>query len=164
MATSDLRGAGTSGNVYITLFGTEGNSGARPLENGPNNFSRGQTDVFEVLASVGELESIRIGHDNSGVSPSWHLKASMPLSAELQGTAACASSPVYSCVLLCPQLCLFPLTGGHMLCKPRYPLRRQQVATESLLPLTDLPLLPVPGCLLLLRVESDGCKLPLACM
>lgn len=76
VATSDLRGAGTSANVYITLFGSAGDSGARCLESGAKNFERGRSDIFELVADVGELESIRIGHDNSGLSPNWHLKAS----------------------------------------------------------------------------------------
>lgn len=43
------------------------------LENSANNFERAQVDTFEVEAAVGEIKSIRIGHDNSGFGASWHL-------------------------------------------------------------------------------------------
>lgn len=75
MSTSDLRGAGTSANVYLTLFGSSGDSGARRLESSAKNFDRGRSDMFELVAEVGDLEKIRVGHDNSGLSPNWHLKA-----------------------------------------------------------------------------------------
>lgn len=39
-----------------------------------DNFERGMTDTFEVEATVGDIKYIRIGHDNSGFGPSWHLQ------------------------------------------------------------------------------------------
>ena len=71
--TSDRRGAGTDANVHITLFGAAGDSGPRRLENSKNNFERGATDTFEVEAAIGPIERLRIGHDNSGLGPAWHL-------------------------------------------------------------------------------------------
>jgi hypothetical protein len=30
--------------------------------------------VFDVEATVGDLKYIKIGHDNTGVGPGWHLQ------------------------------------------------------------------------------------------
>lgn len=40
--TGNLRGAGTDANVYITLYGSEGSSGEKRLDNDPANFERGR--------------------------------------------------------------------------------------------------------------------------
>ena len=68
--------AGTSSKVYIQLSGEDGSSEPRQLfdENRETFRKRGQ-DVF--IASfedfLGDLNYIRIWHDNSGKSPSWYL-------------------------------------------------------------------------------------------
>ena len=33
-----------------------------------------QVDVFEVEATIGDLKYIKIGHDNTGPGPGWHLQ------------------------------------------------------------------------------------------
>ena len=33
-----------------------------------------QVDTFEVEATIGDLKYIRIGHDNTGPGPGWHLQ------------------------------------------------------------------------------------------
>lgn len=40
--TGDKWGAGTDANVMITIFGEEGDSGERRLDNDSNNFENGQ--------------------------------------------------------------------------------------------------------------------------
>ena len=40
--TGSMRGAGTDANVFITLFGSEGSSGERRLDNDVANFERGR--------------------------------------------------------------------------------------------------------------------------
>ena len=40
--TGDKRGAGTDANVVITIFGKEGDSGEKKLDNARNNFERGK--------------------------------------------------------------------------------------------------------------------------
>ena len=40
--TGDQRGAGTDANVVITLFGEDGNSAEKKLDNARNNFERGK--------------------------------------------------------------------------------------------------------------------------
>src|SRR5947207_2234067 len=67
--------AGTDANVYITLFGENGSSEETLLDNADNNFERDKTDIFSfVMEDLGNLEQIRIRHDNSGSGPGWFLK------------------------------------------------------------------------------------------
>ena len=40
--TGDKRGSGTDANVFMTLFGSNGDSGKRELESGKNDFERGR--------------------------------------------------------------------------------------------------------------------------
>ncbi|XP_074242711.1 oxygen-regulated protein 1 isoform X2 [Saimiri boliviensis] len=74
--TSDLPDAGTSSQIYIILYGQHrssapiylyGTDGAR--------FQDGHQDIFTItVGDIGRLFKIRIGHTNSGQSPSWHCK------------------------------------------------------------------------------------------
>nr|XP_036292831.1 oxygen-regulated protein 1 isoform X2 [Pipistrellus kuhlii] len=76
ITTSDLPNAGTSSQVYIILYGQwrssapiylYGTDGAR--------FQDGHEDIFTIMVGdIGTLFKIRIGHTNSGISPSWHCK------------------------------------------------------------------------------------------
>jgi lipoxygenase homology domain-containing protein 1 len=77
--TSDLRNAGTDANVYIQLFGKSNKTDKIPLttsKNHKNKFERGNEDEFEVESfDIGDdIEFVRIGHDNKGISPGWHCK------------------------------------------------------------------------------------------
>ncbi|XP_073234766.1 lipoxygenase homology domain-containing protein 1-like isoform X3 [Porites lutea] len=73
--TGDKWGAGTDANVMITIFGEEGDSGQRRLDNDSNNFENGQKDSFTVscATSLGRLTKIKIGHDNTGFGAAWFL-------------------------------------------------------------------------------------------
>nr|XP_032809632.1 lipoxygenase homology domain-containing protein 1-like [Petromyzon marinus] len=75
--TGDVRGAGSNANVFITVYGTAGDSGERQLrdsEKHRNKFERANEDVFTVAAvDLGELKKVRLRHDNSGVSAGWFL-------------------------------------------------------------------------------------------
>ncbi|XP_014647005.1 PREDICTED: uncharacterized protein LOC101391007 [Ceratotherium simum simum] len=74
--TSDLPNAGTSSQIYIILYGHHrcsapiylyGTDGVR--------FQSGHEDIFTIMVGdIGTLFKIRIGHTNSGLSPSWHCK------------------------------------------------------------------------------------------
>jgi len=44
VTTGDRRGAGTDANVFVTLFGSAGDSGERNLEGPGNNFERRQSN------------------------------------------------------------------------------------------------------------------------
>lgn len=73
--TGDQKGAGTDANVFITVYGTNGESGRRQLRQSFRNlFERDQTDRFMLeMLDMGELHKIRMEHDNSGLSPGWLL-------------------------------------------------------------------------------------------
>ncbi|XP_026526062.1 lipoxygenase homology domain-containing protein 1 [Notechis scutatus] len=74
--TSDQPSSGTSSQVYITLYGEQGNSGAVFLYGEEKKvFERGSTDTFMIhTEDLGDLYKIRIGHNNSGETPAWHCK------------------------------------------------------------------------------------------
>ncbi|KAA8578774.1 hypothetical protein FQN60_009195 [Etheostoma spectabile] len=78
--TSDVFGAGTDADVFIVLYGrnavcTQQKSLCVNKRERLMYFERGAEDMFIVeLEDVGDLiEKIRIGHDNRGVNPGWHL-------------------------------------------------------------------------------------------
>ena len=65
----------------MEIYGSEGSSGIVQLnldEPSMDNFlfTRGNTDVFvlSLSQSLGTIQAVRIGHDNSGESPSWFLE------------------------------------------------------------------------------------------
>lgn len=76
--TSNLSNAGTDARVRIKVYGTKANSDDIWLENEKNNkklFEKGSLDQFaKVLPDIGKPQKIRIGHDNSGPFPGWHLE------------------------------------------------------------------------------------------
>lgn len=73
--TGDDKGAGTDANVFITIFGSNGDSGKRQLtKKFQNLFERGKTNRFILeLLDLGELLRMHVEHDNSGLSPGWLL-------------------------------------------------------------------------------------------
>uniref|UniRef100_W5L5M4 Lipoxygenase homology PLAT domains 1 n=1 Tax=Astyanax mexicanus TaxID=7994 RepID=W5L5M4_ASTMX len=73
--TGDVKGAGTDANVFVTIFGSNGDSGRRQLRQKFRNlFERGRTDRFTIeVLDVGDLLRIWVEHDNSGISPGWLL-------------------------------------------------------------------------------------------
>eukprot|EP00736_Rhodelphis_marinus_P000918 Rmarinus@m.27357 len=74
VATADRKGAGTDANVYIDIVGEHGATGKRILESGKNDFERGHCDPYRIESpDLGDLQKIRIGHDNSGLGPGWML-------------------------------------------------------------------------------------------
>lgn len=46
------------------------------LTSSKNNFERNCKDSFTLkgLPSITKMHTLRIGHDNSGIGPGWHLK------------------------------------------------------------------------------------------
>ncbi|XP_051994643.1 polycystic kidney disease protein 1-like 2 [Xyrauchen texanus] len=78
--TGHRRGASTSSQVTVTLQGTEGESEPHHLAD-PDKpvFERGGLDMFLLTApvSLGELQSIRLWHDNSGKHPAWYINKVM---------------------------------------------------------------------------------------
>jgi hypothetical protein len=69
-----MKYAGTDSDIYITLFGTRGNSGERLLDNAIDNFERGHTDVFTLeMRDIGEIQKVRIKNQYRGKDPGWFL-------------------------------------------------------------------------------------------
>uniref|UniRef100_A0A2K5J1I7 Lipoxygenase homology domain-containing protein 1 n=2 Tax=Colobus angolensis palliatus TaxID=336983 RepID=A0A2K5J1I7_COLAP len=75
--TSNILGAGTDANVFIIIFGENGDSGTLALKQSANwnKFERNNTDTFNFpdMLSLGHLCKLRVWHDNKGVFPGWHL-------------------------------------------------------------------------------------------
>ncbi|KAK2854028.1 hypothetical protein Q5P01_006689 [Channa striata] len=74
--TGHRHGASTSSQVTVTLMGTEGESEPHHLTD-PEKvvFERGGVDMFLMTThfSLGDLQSIRLWHDNSGEHPAWYV-------------------------------------------------------------------------------------------
>eukprot|EP01048_Picozoa_sp_COSAG05_P003976 COSAG05_NODE_197_length_14521_cov_113.902995_1_plen_1885_part_00 len=73
--TGGVRGAGTDANVFIELYGPGGEPSPRlTLESGGNDFEKNEVNTFNCpCPAVGEVQRVRIGHDNSGPGPGWFL-------------------------------------------------------------------------------------------
>ncbi|XP_062032020.1 polycystin-1-like protein 3 [Lepus europaeus] len=74
--TGYRRRAATTAKVVVTLYGSEGRSEPHHLCDPQKAvFERGALDVFLLATQrpLGELHSLRLWHDNSGVSPSWYV-------------------------------------------------------------------------------------------
>ncbi|KAM5296967.1 polycystin-1-like protein 3 [Glossophaga mutica] len=76
VSTGYRRRASTTAKVVITLYGSEGRSEPHHLcDSQKAVFERGALDVFllSTRSPLGELHSLRLWHDNSGISPSWYV-------------------------------------------------------------------------------------------
>ncbi|KAK6480041.1 polycystic kidney disease protein 1-like 2 isoform X1 [Huso huso] len=74
--TGHRRGAGTSAKVVVTLSGSEGESDPHHLTDPEKPvFERGGVDMFLLTTpfSLGELQTVRLCHDNSGDCPAWYV-------------------------------------------------------------------------------------------
>ncbi|XP_074659812.1 lipoxygenase homology domain-containing protein 1-like [Tubulanus polymorphus] len=73
--TGNKFGCGTNANVFITIYGSNGDSGRRPLtQKFRDLFERNQTDRFQLeMLDLGDIVKAKIEHDNSGFSPGWYL-------------------------------------------------------------------------------------------
>ncbi|XP_029466522.1 polycystic kidney disease protein 1-like 3 [Rhinatrema bivittatum] len=73
--TGYRRGAATTSKVAITVYGSEGQSKPHHLTDSTKAvFERGGVDIFLIKTQfLGQLHSIRLWHDNSGISPSWYV-------------------------------------------------------------------------------------------
>uniref|UniRef100_G3NTG3 Lipoxygenase homology PLAT domains 1b n=1 Tax=Gasterosteus aculeatus aculeatus TaxID=481459 RepID=G3NTG3_GASAC len=75
--TGEKKYAGTDSNVFAILFGENDDTGVinlRSCKNYKNKFEKGMINEFTVEAvDLGDLEKLRIGHDNSGGSSGWFL-------------------------------------------------------------------------------------------
>jgi hypothetical protein len=76
ITTGNIWLAGTDAKVFITLFGkTNVNTGELQLDNPGAEFEMGSVDTFVVQArNVGDIDHLRIRHDNSGLGAGWYLE------------------------------------------------------------------------------------------
>ncbi|XP_065681253.1 uncharacterized protein LOC105844737 isoform X3 [Hydra vulgaris] len=73
--TGDIRNAGTKSNIFLTVAGDISESGVRHLKDPVRKcFQRSSCDVFimSTCSSLGNLDFIRLWHDNSGGG--WYLR------------------------------------------------------------------------------------------
>lgn len=75
--TSDVAGAGTDANVYISFFGSKGQSSEYHLSNGKNNFEKGDSEEFTLngVEDVGDLQGFNIRSDLTNLRPGWFLQS-----------------------------------------------------------------------------------------
>ncbi|KAM8945969.1 polycystin-1-like protein 3 [Pelodytes ibericus] len=75
VCTGFRKGAGTTSQVVVTLYGSGGKSDPHILSDPEKQvFTRGSVDVFLLKTRhLGELHSLRLWHSNSGSSPSWYV-------------------------------------------------------------------------------------------
>ncbi|XP_077057922.1 polycystin-1-like protein 2 [Siphateles boraxobius] len=80
ISTGHRMGASTSSRVIVTLQGAEGECEPHHLTD-PDKpvFERGGVDLFLLTTAfpLGELQSIRLWHDNSGDHPAWYVNSVM---------------------------------------------------------------------------------------
>ncbi|XP_007572505.1 polycystic kidney disease protein 1-like 2 [Poecilia formosa] len=76
VCTGHRIGASTSSQVVVTLLGADGNSKPHHLSDPKKPvFERGAVDLFLLTtpSSLGELQGIRLWHNNSGNHPAWFV-------------------------------------------------------------------------------------------
>ena len=72
--TCNEPGAGTDANVYITMFGALGHSERTLLNEDPDNFSIGASNVFALESkAVGKVQRVRLEIDHAGGSCAWKV-------------------------------------------------------------------------------------------
>ncbi|ESO94896.1 hypothetical protein LOTGIDRAFT_144831 [Lottia gigantea] len=75
--TRDVVYAGTNAKVTLRIYGSRGDTGPLQLDQSLNHsdpFKRNYIDTFILTAPViGQIERIKIEHDNSGPGPGWYL-------------------------------------------------------------------------------------------
>ena len=73
--TGDVSSAGTDANVFINIFGENGDTGKRQLSKKFKDlFERNQVDDFKLEAlDLGKLTKLHIEHDNKGFGAGWFL-------------------------------------------------------------------------------------------
>lgn len=77
--TSDKKSAGTDSNIWLTIYGDNGNTeeiNIGKYAGDGNNFEKNDKDCFNIAYDsvyIGTINKIVIRKDNKGVGPGWHL-------------------------------------------------------------------------------------------
>lgn len=75
VTTADEMWAGTDADVFIQIFGENGNTSAVELTKSGNLFERGDVDDFILVENaVGSLEKVGIKRNEKGAFDSWKLE------------------------------------------------------------------------------------------
>ncbi|XP_073487711.1 oxygen-regulated protein 1 isoform X2 [Aquarana catesbeiana] len=123
--TGDHWGAETLANVYLTLYGERGDSGARKLHKSlipGDKFTRNKTDCFILEAvSLGQLRKVVIGHDREGYGAGIYLK--MVTVKESQDSPTEWVFPLWnwldSHLGLCETVCKLHAIGKRLAARPK---------------------------------------------
>ncbi|OPJ86950.1 lipoxygenase-like proteiny domain-containing protein 1 [Patagioenas fasciata monilis] len=75
VVTGDTEGGGTDSNIFMTVFGSNGNTEEMQLDKNGDRFERGQEDSFIMeIADIAPLRKMRIRTDGKGTRPHWFLE------------------------------------------------------------------------------------------
>ncbi len=73
--TGSVDNAGTDADVYMTMYGKNGNSGTKLLDKrGKDDFEKGSQDSYKLKSvDLGPLQKVKVWHDGSGLASDWFL-------------------------------------------------------------------------------------------
>ncbi|NWV97363.1 LOXH1 protein, partial [Machaerirhynchus nigripectus] len=75
VVTGDIESGGTDASIFMTVFGSNGNTEEMLLEKNGDRFERGQEDSFIMeIADIAPLRKMRIRTDGKGTRPHWFLE------------------------------------------------------------------------------------------
>ncbi|KFV05227.1 Lipoxygenase homology domain-containing protein 1, partial [Pterocles gutturalis] len=75
VVTGDIEGGGTDTGIFMTVFGSNGNTEEMQLEKNGDRFERGQEDSFIMeIADIAPLRKMRIRTDGKGTRPHWFME------------------------------------------------------------------------------------------
>uniref|UniRef100_A0A8D0FQV7 Lipoxygenase homology domains 1 n=1 Tax=Strix occidentalis caurina TaxID=311401 RepID=A0A8D0FQV7_STROC len=75
VVTGDIESGGTDASIFMTVFGSNGNTEEMQLDKNGDRFERGQQDSFIMeIADIAPLRKMRIRTDGKGTRPHWFLE------------------------------------------------------------------------------------------
>ncbi|XP_068857631.1 lipoxygenase homology domain-containing protein 1 [Aphelocoma coerulescens] len=75
VVTGDIESGGTDASIFMTVFGSNGNTEEMLLEKNGDRFERGQEDSFIMeIADIAPLRKMRVRTDGKGTRPHWFLE------------------------------------------------------------------------------------------
>ncbi|XP_010185879.1 PREDICTED: lipoxygenase homology domain-containing protein 1-like, partial [Mesitornis unicolor] len=75
VVTGDTESGGTDASIFMTVFGSNGNTEEMQLDKNGVRFERGQEDSFIMeIADIAPLRKMRVRTDGKGMRPDWFLE------------------------------------------------------------------------------------------
>ncbi|KAL2296415.1 hypothetical protein Nmel_015731, partial [Mimus melanotis] len=75
VVTGDIESGGTDASIFMTVFGSNGNTEEMLLDKNGDRFERGQEDSFIMeIADIAPLRKMRIRTDGKGTRPHWFME------------------------------------------------------------------------------------------